>query len=83
MPFQQGNRAAARLVFRAPPTPFGRSLIHCYTRKPAEMRGFLGMEVEMAFRSDPPGPRRARGVCMYNLTDMEMWPHPPYPLYLT
>jgi hypothetical protein len=47
------------------------------------MRAFLGMEVEMAFRSDPPGPRLARGVCMYNLTDMEMWPHPPYPLYLT
>jgi len=36
------------------------------------MRAFLGMKVEMAFRSDPPGPRLARGVCMYNLTDMEV-----------
>jgi hypothetical protein len=40
----------------------------------------LGMEPEMAFRSDPPGPRRARGACVYNLTDMEMWPPPPYTL---
>ena len=76
----KGKRQRRASFFDAPPTPFGRILIHCYSLKPAEMRGFLRGKPIRHLGLDPPGPRRARGVCVYNLTDTEVWPPPPYTL---
>ena len=65
VPLYSGGETPSRFRFRVPLTPFGPALIHCYTLKPAEMRGFLGMEPEMAFRSYPPPAPAAHGgrVC--------------------
>ena len=72
VPLYQGKEAPPRLRFCAPPMPFVRLLIHCYSVKPAEMRGFLGMRDKVPFGLTPPGTRLARGVCLYNLTDIKM-----------
>ena len=49
MPFYSGGETPPRLVSCAPPTPFGRSLIHCYTVKPAALHAFLPIGGRMAF----------------------------------
>ncbi len=72
MPLYRGGEASPGLCFRVPLKPFGPTLIHCYSWKPAEMRGFLRGKPIRHLGLVPPGPRRARGVCVYNLTDTEM-----------
>jgi hypothetical protein len=53
------------------------TLLQRETRRNAWLFGYEG---QSALRFDPPGPRRARGVCLYNLTDIKVWPPPPYTL---
>ena len=48
MPLYSGGETPPRFPFRAPPTPFGRSLIQCYTVKPAALHAFSPIGGRMA-----------------------------------
>ena len=56
MPLYSGGETPPRFAFRVPLKPFGRSLIHCYTLKPADIRAFLRMGGGGAFDFTPPTP---------------------------
>ena len=66
VPLYLGGEASPGLRSRASPNPFGASLIHCYSLKPAEMRAFLHMGGGDALNLTPPAPALARGACAYN-----------------
>ena len=66
MPLYSGGETPPRFAFRVPLKPFGRSLIHRYTVKPAAIHAFSPIGGRMALYLHPPRPCLARGACAYN-----------------